>query len=211
MVRANRSIALSGLVAVSGVLTLARWCSPSSDAFLQGQQQAATRRGLLTLSAGLVASAAQRAQALEPCPPSAHNCFSTASTGANKMEPWVWPAGVDKEKAKEQLKDVLAAYPKEGQNDADKGGWELVDDQLAANNYARVEYKSGLGNFAKFFNGGKPFIDDLEVFVGADNVQVRSKSRTGDSDFGVNGKRLNYISAGLREKGWTAKDVNPNL
>ena len=29
--------------------------------------------------------------------------------------------------------------------------------------YARLEYKSGLGNMAKYFNGNQPFVDDLEV------------------------------------------------
>ena len=36
---------------------------------------------------------------------------------------------------------------------------------------------------------------------------VRSASRVGDSDFGVNAKRVNYIAKGLREKGWTAAAV----
>ena len=38
-------------------------------------------------------------------------------------------------------------------------------------------------------------------------VAVRSASRVGDSDFGVNAKRVNYIAKGLREKGWTAAAV----
>jgi uncharacterized protein (DUF1499 family) len=31
----------------------------------------------------------------------------------------------------------------------------------------------------------------------------------GDSDFGVNPKRINYIAKGLREKGWAAEGVKP--
>ena len=38
-------------------------------------------------------------------------------------------------------------------------------------------------------------------------VAARSSSRVGDSDFGVNAKRVNYIAKGLREKGWTAAGV----
>ena len=63
------------------------------------------------------------------------------------------------------------------------------------------------GNFAKFLNGGKPFIDDLEIQVQNGGVAVKSASRIGDSDLGVNAKRLNYIASKLREKGWTAPGV----
>lgn len=102
---------------------------------------------------------------------------------------------------------ALEAYPQEGQGGVDLGGWKVVDDQLASSGYQRVEFRSGIGNFAKFFNGGKPFVDDLEFSVEDATVCVRSSSRIGDSDFGVNGKRLNYIAAELAKKGWDAKGV----
>jgi hypothetical protein len=38
-------------------------------------------------------------------------------------------------------------------------------------------------------------------------VQVRSSSRLGYLDLGVNAKRLNWISAKLRGKGWTAPAI----
>ena len=63
-----------------------------------------------------------------------------------------------------------------GQNKADEGGWSFAVDELDKSGYARLEYKSGLGNMAKYFNGGKPFVDDLEVLVGGDSVSVRSWS-----------------------------------
>ena len=68
-----------------------------------------------------------------------------------------------------------------------------------------MEYRSsGKGFFAKTFNGGKPFVDDLNVEVdGSGIVRVRSQSRVGDSDLGVNKKRVDYLAAGLKEKGWT--------
>ena len=80
-----------------------------------------------------------------------------------------------------------------GQNKADEGGWSFAVDELD---------KSGLGNMAKYFNGGKPFVDDLEVLVGGDSVSVRSSSRIGDSDLGVNAKRLAYLAKDLKAKGW---------
>lgn len=73
--------------------------------------------------------------------------------------------------------------------------------------YARYEFKSGIGNFAKFFNGGKPFVDDFELSVEEASVCVRSSSRVGDSDLGVNAKRLNFIADALRTKGWAAPSI----
>jgi len=71
--------------------------------------------------------------------------------------------------------------------------------------FARVEYKSsGKGFFAKAFNGGKPFVDDLKLEVSDGGaVQVKSQSRVGESDFGVNGKRVDYLAAALKAKGWS--------
>jgi uncharacterized protein (DUF1499 family) len=51
------------------------------------------------------------------------------------------------------------------------------------------------------------FVDDLEIAVGAESVAVRSASRIGDSDFGVNAKRINYLAAALRANGWDAPAI----
>jgi hypothetical protein len=105
------------------------------------------------------------------------------------------------------LKDALNAYPQEGQEGGkvDGGGWTIAEDNLDASGTMRVEYRSsGKGNFAKFFNGGKPFVDDLRLEVSGASVQIRSQSRLGDSDFGVNGKRVDYLIGLLKEKGWSA-------
>ena len=47
--------------------------------------------------------------------------------------------------------------------------------------YERIEFLSGIGNMAKFFNGGRPFVDDFELAVEDTGVCVRSSSRVGDS------------------------------
>jgi len=39
-------------------------------------------------------------------------------------------------------------------------------------------------------------------------VEVRSSSRVGYLDYGVNAKRLNYIANALRSKGWDAPGVD---
>ena len=92
----------------------------------------------------------------------------------------------------------------------DLGGWSFADDSIASTGYARLEFKSGLGNMAKFFNNNKPFVDDLEFNVESSGVCVRSASRVGDSDFGVNAKRLNWIADKLRAEGWAAPKVVSN-
>mmetsp|Transcript_7718 Transcript_7718/g.10115 ORF Transcript_7718/g.10115 Transcript_7718/m.10115 type:complete len:188 (+) Transcript_7718:33-596(+) len=163
--------------------------------------QPSTRRAFFRNAAAAagVASAApflssSPAQAIDACPKGSKNCIRTA---------WAPPAGTSKEDAAKTVIEVLNSYPQEGQADVDKGGWNIVSDELASSGTAVIEYKSGIGNFAKFLNGGKPFIDDLKLELSADGqVQGRSSSRVGDSDFGVNQKRLNFLSSGLRAKGW---------
>lgn len=94
-----------------------------------------------------------------------------------------------------------------GQAKVDLGGWDIVEDNLGGSSgTARVEYKSGIGNFAKFLNGGKPFIDDLKLEITDNGVEVRSSSRVGESDFGVNQKRLAYLGKGLAAAGWTVPE-----
>ena len=41
-------------------------------------------------------------------------------------------------------------------------------------------------------------------------AQVRSASRLGFLDLGVNAKRLNYLAAKLRAKGWAAPSISPD-
>jgi len=147
-------------------------------------------------SAFVVAGSPSMANALESCPASANNCVRT---------PWVPPSGTSKADAITAVRDALAAYPQEGQGNVDGGGWTIASDSLSEDGTARVEFKSsGKGNFAKFFNGGKPFVDDLKIEVeSSGTVQIKSQSRVGDSDFGVNAKRVEYLGAILKAKGWT--------
>ena len=72
-----------------------------------------------------------------------------------------------------------------------------------------MEFRSsGKGTFAKMFNGGRPFVDDLVIEPNGDGAyEFRSASRVGDSDFGVNGKSLSYIGGILKEKGWSGKGL----
>ncbi|KAJ8598137.1 hypothetical protein CTAYLR_007426 [Chrysophaeum taylorii] len=143
------------------------------------------------------------ANAIEPCKPNANNCWSTASTDKTKMAPWVFPGS--KTEAIADLKAAVGAYPQQGQDGVDLGGW--VEVVPLDKGYGKYEFKSGIGNFAKFFNGGQPFVDDFELELTDTNVQVRSSSRVGDSDLGVNAKRINYIAQALQAKGWDAPAI----
>ena len=141
-------------------------------------QPPSTRRALLSSTAAVAALALPGASfaAVKPCPGGAQNCFSTAGPDKAKISQWVWPSGMSRADAAASLKSVLAAYPQAGQDGVDGGGWTLTTDTLVDNSFAAFEFKSaGTGNFAKFFNGGKPFVDDLVVSV--EDTYVRSSAR----------------------------------
>lgn len=137
----------------------------------------------------------------------APNCFS--STVSVEEDPersipaWTWPKalGDDKAKAFQELKEVIEAYTP-GQNGVDGGGFEIQTFD-ATKGYLYVQFQA-------LKNG---YIDDVEFAVVNDQlldraVQVRSSSRVGYLDFGVNAKRLNFIANALRAKGWDAQGVN---
>lgn len=167
---------------------------------------AGNRRELLRSLVGVTAFACAvtanglPADAIVACPQGSNNCIRTT---------WTPPAGTSKSNAAKQLKAILESYPQEGQDKVDLGGWSFVSDSLGSSGTASLEYKSGIGNFAKYFNGGKPFVDDLVIEVGEDGkTQVRSSSRVGDSDFKVNQKRLSFFAKKLNDAGWTAPEPN---
>ena len=138
----------------------------------------------------------EKAYALEECPAKSNNCVRTT---------WTPPASTSKESAISTLREVISTYPQEGQANIDGGGWEYAADDFDTKGLGSIVFKSsGKGNLAKFFNGGKPFLDDVKLEVEDTGVvQVKSQSRLGDSDFGVNRKRVDFLAAALKEKGWS--------
>lgn len=137
----------------------------------------------------------------------APNCFSSTISldddADHSIPPWSWPDSLENQQAAfEELRDVLMAY-KPGQNGVDGGGFEMKTFD-PVNGYIYVQFEA-------LKNG---YIDDVELAVipgrkEERTVHVRSSSRIGYLDFGVNGKRLNYIANALRAKGWKAEGVNP--
>jgi Protein of unknown function (DUF1499) len=181
---------------------------PSSPSAALGRRQALFRTAALSAAAmgWCLASLPGAAMAategdVGTCPRGSQNCIRTT---------WTPPAGTTPAQASQTVKQVLEGYPQEGYDGVDLGGWKLVDDQFdaAVGKVSRIEVTSGIGNFAKFLNGGRPFVDDVWIQVDPDSgiVEVRSSSRVGDSDLGVNKKRLTYFFKALAEKGWTVPE-----
>lgn len=105
--------------------------------------------GVVVTVAGLVVE--EPANAIEACPKGSSNCIRTT---------WTPPSGTSKKDAAQQVKAVIDSYPQEGQDKVDLGGWNIVED---SGDKLSVEYKSGIGKFAKFFNGRFLFLLLLNV------------------------------------------------
>lgn len=131
----------------------------------------------------------------------APNCFCSTDSieddPDHSIPPWKYPDSLSQVEAFGQLYEVIKSYPP-GQSDIDGGGFDIVT--YDPKGYIYVQFES-------LKNG---FIDDVEFALVGDQknvVQVRSSSRLGYLDFGVNAKRLNWLSRALNEKGWDAKGV----
>jgi uncharacterized protein (DUF1499 family) len=139
---------------------------------------------------------------LKNCGPSP-NCFCSTDDAEDdpdhSIPAWVWPSNLDQQQAFSQLEETIAAY-KPGQGNVDGGGFKIITSD-PQKGYIYVQFEA-------LKNG---YIDDVEFAVvkgrGDNSVQVRSSSRVGYLDFGVNAKRVNYIAKMMSEKGWKADGV----
>ncbi len=106
---------------------------------------------------------------LAPCPDSP-NCVSSQATDADRrVEPLRYEG--DSAQARARLLEVLR-------------GMERVQVQRADDDYLHAEFRSAVFGF----------VDDVEFYFSPPGViQVRSASRTGYYDFGVNRKRVERI------------------
>lgn len=138
------------------------------------------------------------------------SCFSTTPDTFNKasvglLTRWQIPAGLTPQNATVQLKEIISSYPV-GQGDIDKGGFRFI---LVQPTYIYVQFASV-----------KSRISDVELAVMENgSVQVRTESRAINDEFGgmrrdrdklSEAKRLNWITAKLREAGWTAPEITPS-
>eukprot|EP00535_Pseudo-nitzschia_heimii_P008339 CAMPEP_0197190030 /NCGR_PEP_ID=MMETSP1423-20130617/20865_1 /TAXON_ID=476441 /ORGANISM="Pseudo-nitzschia heimii, Strain UNC1101" /LENGTH=259 /DNA_ID=CAMNT_0042642309 /DNA_START=80 /DNA_END=859 /DNA_ORIENTATION=+ len=141
-------------------------------------------------------------QGLKHCG-AAPNCFVSTDNAEDdpdhSIPSWKWPEelGDDSEKAFAQLVSTINSY-KPGQSNVDGGGFKIIANEKG---YVYTQFES-------LKNG---YIDDVEFALidafGKRSVQVRSSSRIGYLDYGVNAKRLNYIANDLRSQGWDAPGV----
>lgn len=140
---------------------------------------------------------------LKPCG-TAPNCFCSTDNVEDSPEtnipPFKYPTTLSsREDAFQQLYEVVKAY-EPGQSEIDGGGFDIVTFDPKAG-YLYVQFES-------LKNG---YVDDLELAVVGDekdnSVQVRSSSRLGYLDYGVNAIRINYLADALKAKGWDAPGV----
>jgi len=137
-------------------------------------------------------------QGLAPCD-GRPNCWCSSTpfedNPARYIQPWDSTNSRAGAAAKpiQDLKKVIDTY-EVGQTNIDGGGFQIIEYD-EARGYLYV-------NFQSYKNG---FIDDVEFWynVDKDKFDVRSASRIGQSDLGVNAKRLEYIGGRLeKEFGW---------
>ena len=148
---------------------------------------------------------------LRPCLDGKPHCFSSSTlvgeyqANTNKIgrdwivQPWSYK-GMTVAGATLDLKQAIQAYPP-GQAGIDSGGWQIITERFpespddAGYIYAQFELTSG-------------YIDDFEFAIMNGKVNVRSSSRLGFLDFGVNAKRYNYFAKKLAsKKGWTTAPI----
>ena len=113
---------------------------------------------------------------LAPCPDKP-NCVSSLAEGASHRVPPLARDG-DPGSAWRRAKEILASWPRT----------EIVEEEQG---YLRAECRSLLG-----------FVDDLELFLEPEEsvLHVRSASRLGYQDFGVNRRRVERLREELQQE-----------
>lgn len=113
---------------------------------------------------------------LAPCPNSPNCVSSQSSDVGHSIAPLTYNSTPEEAIAK--LKSVIESLPRT----------KII---TQSNDYLYAEFKSALIGF----------VDDVEFYVDpkANVIQVRSASRLGQSDLGVNRKRIETIRAKLAE------------
>ncbi|HLO88951.1 MAG TPA: DUF1499 domain-containing protein [Nostocaceae cyanobacterium] len=113
---------------------------------------------------------------LAPCPPSPNCAVSQNADAKHAIDPITYH--VDLETARKTLLKVLTVVPRT----------EVIEQ---TDNYIHALSKSRIFKF----------IDDVEFYFPADEsvIHIRSASRVGESDFGVNRRRLEQIRLALRD------------
>ena len=150
---------------------------------------------------------------LKPCLDGRPHCFSSSPAlelggGTNAklgndwvLKPWSYK-GITVLTALDDVKKAVEAYPP-GQNGIDGGGFEIKNYRIPDRSEGDVAYL-----YVQFESEVRGYIDDVEFVLADGQVNVRSSSRTGYLDLGVNAKRLNWLAKRLGSvKGWSTVPV----
>jgi uncharacterized protein (DUF1499 family) len=115
---------------------------------------------------------------LAPCPSSPNCVVSQGGDEEHSIEPIAYLG--DRTTAKETLLKVLSVVPRT----------EVIED---TGNYIHTESTSRIFKF----------VDDAEFYFpeGENTIQVRSASRVGESDLGVNRRRIEQIRLAMEDLG----------
>jgi Protein of unknown function (DUF1499) len=134
------------------------------------------------------------------CPEGSKNCIHTSWT---LLEP------MDKATFAKAMLEILLTYPQEGQAGIDKGGWKIVEGDLLETGKISLEFRCRLSLASFLLNCGSPFVDDVQIsIVAPTKVELRSSSRIGSADFGVNRRRLLFLGQKARDLGWDVPEPN---
>ncbi|VEU38637.1 unnamed protein product [Pseudo-nitzschia multistriata] len=124
------------------------------------------------------------------------NCWNSSAPKANIPARWLPAWEAPKGSSIADVKKVVDTY-EVGQNNVDGGGFRVMEyTNSSSEQYLYVQFQS--------YKAG--YIDDFECWFNPESQKfdVRSSSRVGYSDLGVNAIRLEYIANRLEtEYGWT--------
>lgn len=160
-----------------GVLSAPVQADPLVSTILSGSSVPAALPGLGQFFAGTApANLGLQDDRLSPCPPSPNCILSQDSDPAHSIAPLAYHS--DRSRAYDNLLKVLSVVPRT----------RIV---TQTDNYIRVEFESRLLGF----------VDDGEFYFPAEDsiIQVRSASRLGESDLGVNRTRMEQIRLALQD------------
>ena len=144
----------------------------------------------------------QKQGGLKSCVDGKPHCFSTtaevfedsdlsnADYGTAGAEWLVTPFRYDKPLAEAfaDVKASVAAYPP-GQRGIDGGGFKVMQESVSGDSaYMYVQFESRR----------RGYIDDFEILLAQGKADVRTSSRLGYLDMGVNAKRFNWFAVGPR-------------
>jgi hypothetical protein len=148
---------------------------------------------------------------LKGCIDGKPHCFSTSAVtfddsdlyeaDSGPPEEWLVPPFTYQKPLAEAVADLRAsidAYPP-GQSGIDGGGYQTVGDQVS---------EAGAYIYVQFESRRKGYVDDMEFNLAKGVLNVRTSSRLGYTDMGVNAKRFNWFALRLGSTpGWTAPPI----